>query len=110
MSANRTLLEGELAEPVVVRALPSGLPVARLELEHQGPASGLGPLEELRVLITVTASGSLAERCRKLPVGTRLRVEGSLNRVRRLKGEEVRWGRMELAARRIEFPAGESDG
>ena len=99
--ANRVVLEGVLLKTAEFRFTPAGRPVATLELEHRSWAVGMEPALKLELHIPVVAVGPLAEWCRRLVVGDRLRVDGRLNQRRWIRDGKVRWGRTELVARDI---------
>ncbi|MBF0124046.1 MAG: single-stranded DNA-binding protein [Magnetococcales bacterium] len=100
--ANELVLGGLLLEPAEMRTTPSGQVVARLEIAHHCHDGTLPPLQEWAVRMTVLAIGPLAERCRSLFPGAKIRVVGRLNQKRWLRDGQTRWGKMELVAREIE--------
>ncbi len=100
---NVVCMEGLLLEPVVIRVMPSGLLVGRMEIQHESRFEATPPLEEWLVKLTVVAIGPLAEQTRYLIPGAMLVVEGRLNQKRWLREGETRWGKIELIAQRIEL-------
>lgn len=98
---NEAILEGVLIDAVDTRFAPSGLRIAHFELEHLSEAVDLPPLERLAARASIVAAGPLAKQCADLTPGAPMRVEGALNQKRFFRSGEVRWGRIELFARRI---------
>ncbi|MEO5333128.1 MAG: single-stranded DNA-binding protein [Magnetococcus sp. YQC-5] len=97
-TANHSVLEGILLQPVEYRVTTTGRPVLFLELEHLSRHEDPDPLLRLEVRMTVMTMGKLAEQCRSLVPGSALRVTGRLNQKRWVRDGKVRWGRIELAA------------
>jgi single-stranded DNA-binding protein len=103
---NHVVLMGVLVDPVVLRVMPSGMMVGRLVIQHESMYLDLPPLEEWRVRADVVVMGELAGQCRTLVPGTLLCVGGRLNQKRWLRDGEVRWGKMEIMACRVDVAAG----
>ncbi len=99
--ANQALLEGCLLAPVDYRVTATGRPVLWMELEHLSRHDQPDPSLHLEVRMPVMALGELADRCRTLQPGCRLRVTGRLNQKRWVRDDKIRWGRLELVALEI---------
>lgn len=100
-TSNHTVLEGVLTQTSEWRVTPGGLPMLRLELEHLSTPLDLAPLERVELRLPIVALGELAETCRHIPPGTRLRIVGVLNQKRWIRDGKTRWGAVELVARSI---------
>ncbi|MBF0284263.1 MAG: single-stranded DNA-binding protein [Magnetococcales bacterium] len=95
---NRVILEGILDEPPALKSTPSGGWIAKLVLVHHSRQGDR--IWALR--LPVTATGKLAEFCRTLPSGQRLRVVGALDQKRWMREGRTRWGGVELTAESVE--------
>ncbi|MEO5345713.1 MAG: single-stranded DNA-binding protein [Magnetococcus sp. YQC-9] len=102
---NHVEFDGRLMTPVDYRVTPAGRPVAYLEVEHFSTHDAPETALRLEARVVVVTMGALAESCRGLTSGTRLRVIGRLNQKRWVRDGQVRWGRLELLALKIEILA-----
>ncbi len=74
---NRLVIDGVLTQTQALRYSPAGVPIAEAVLTHHGMTD---TSRQLNCELTVQASGSLAEQLARLAEGTRVKLEGALNR------------------------------
>ena len=77
---NRLWLAGVVKEASPLRHSPAGIPIAEALIEHSGLAELAGGARELTFELTVQAAGALAAKLSALPPGTRVKLDGALNR------------------------------
>jgi len=77
---NRLLIDGVVIETKPLRYSPAGVPIAEALIEHSGTADLAGSPRELKCELTVQASGTLAQTLSSFASGTRVKLEGALNR------------------------------
>ncbi len=112
-AVNRIVLDGKLLPEREERRTPSGLPLARLDLEHRSQASIAGLKRTVCCRVTVVVLGEeLVRSAADLPTGQWCRVEGLLaQRVRQRSGEKPFYGRLELHAHSLQpLPAPSEEG
>lgn len=78
---NRLVISGALIQVDPVRYSPAGVPIAEAVIHHRGSqAVAAQAARQMECELSVQASGSLATRLAQLSSGTRVTLEGSLNR------------------------------
>ncbi len=79
--SNRLELSGVVARAPETRVTPAGIPLTRFVLDHDSEQEEAGLRRQVRLRITVIATGeALSSRVKGLVVGDRLIVAGFLNR------------------------------
>lgn len=63
-----------------MRYSPAGVPIAEAVVHYRGNQDIAGQARQVECELTVQASGTLAARLAQLPQGSRVRLEGALNR------------------------------
>lgn len=77
---NRLWIDGVVVETKPLRYSPAGVAIGEASIEHQGPVELSSGARELACELTVQASGELARTLAGLTPGTRVKLEGALNR------------------------------
>lgn len=77
---NRLVISGALIQVDPVRYSPAGVPIAEAVIHHRGNQTVAAQVRQMECELSVQASGSLATRLAQLTSGTRVTLEGALNR------------------------------
>lgn len=102
---NCLIIAGQVAGAGELRTSPAGVPIGRFLLEHHSEQIEASVPRQVQCRIPVVACGApLAQRAGRLPIGTRVRVEGFVGRANYREGEY----RLVLHAARIDVLATES--
>jgi primosomal replication protein N len=77
---NRLVISGDLIQVDPLRYSPAGVPIAEAVIHHRSSQAVATQTREVECELTVQASGSLATRLAQQTTGTRVELEGVLNR------------------------------
>jgi primosomal replication protein N len=77
---NRLLISGALIQVDPVRYSPAGVPIAEAVIQHRSSQAVAMQARQVECELTIQASGPLAGQLAQLATGTRIKLEGALNR------------------------------
>ena len=89
MSRNTVRLNAILAAVDPLRHTPAGMPVIDFTLSHASEQTEAGNRRQVEFDMPAKATGALAERIAKVRQGSRVEVQGFLNRKHRMSRQVV---------------------
>ncbi len=89
MSRNTVRLSATLATVETLRHTPAGLPVVEFTLAHASQQTEAGQERQIEFEMPAKATGELANRIAQMSQGSRVEVQGFLNRKHRMSRQVV---------------------